>query len=78
MSTFYDSPYLHIHVIPKNNVDLLQKTYKFSHQNMEVTWRNMLNEQSKYIIIDPQELMNPIKNRCPELYDYLETRYYGD
>lgn len=29
--------YLHIHVIPNNNVDLLQKTYKFSNQNMEVT-----------------------------------------
>jgi len=55
---------------------LLQKTYKFSNQNMEVTWRNMLNEQSKYIIIDPQELMSPIKSRYPELYNYLKTRYY--
>ena len=70
--------YLHIHVIPRNNVDLLQKTYKFSNQNMEVTWRNMLNEQAKYIIIDPQELMSPIKSRCPELYNYLKTRYYGE
>lgn len=70
--------YLHMHVIPKNNVDLLQKTYRFSNQNMEVTWRCMLNEQSKYIIIDPQELMSPIKSRYPELYNYLKTRYYGD
>ena len=70
--------YLHMHVIPKNNVDLLQKTYRFSNQNMEETWRCMLNEQSKYIIIDPQELMSPIKSRCPELYNYLKTRYYGE
>lgn len=68
--------YLHIHVIPKNNVDLLQKTYKVSNQMMETTWRSMLNEQSKYIIIDPQELMSPIKGRCPELYNYLKMRYY--
>ena len=70
--------YLHIHVIPNNNVDLLQKTYKFSNQNMEVTWRCMLNEQSKYIIINPQKLMSPIQNKCPELYNYLKTRYYGE
>lgn len=70
--------YLHIHVIPNNNVDLLQKTYKFSNQNMEVTWCCMLNEQSKYIIINPQKLMSPIQNKCPELYNYLKTRYYGE
>ena len=68
--------YLHIHVVPKANADLLGKTYKFSNQNMEATWRNMLNEQLKYIIIDPQELMGPIKSRCPELYNYLKIRYY--
>lgn len=65
-------------MIPKNNVDLLQKTYKVSNQNMEVTWRNMLNEQAKYIIIDPQKLMSPIQNKCPEPYNYLKTRYYGE
>lgn len=68
--------YLHMHVVPKNNVDLLQKTYRFSNQNMEATWRSMINEQSKYIIIDPQELMSPIKSKCPELYNYLKIRYY--
>lgn len=68
--------YLHIHVVPKANADLLGKTYKFSNQNMEATWRNMLNEQLKYIIIDPQELMDPIKSRCQELYNYLKIRYY--
>lgn len=62
--------------VKENYAILLQKTYKFSNQNMEVTWRNMLNEQSKYIIIDPQELMSPIKSRYPELYNYLKTRYY--
>lgn len=68
--------YLHIHVIPPNNVDLLQKKYKISNQMMETTWRSMLNEQSKYIIIDPQELMSPIKSRYPKLYNYLKIRYY--
>lgn len=68
--------YLRIHVVPKANADLLGKTYKISNQNMEATWRNMLNDQLKYIIIDPQELMSPIKSMCPELYNYLKIRYY--
>lgn len=69
--------YLHIHVVPKANTDLLDKTYKVSNQKMETTWRSMLNDQSKYKIIDPQTLMNPIQNWLPELYNYLKMRYYG-
>ena len=69
--------YLHVHIVPKANVDLLEKTYKVSNQNMEDTWRSMLNDQSKYVIVDPQDFMEPIKKEYQELYKYVEIRYYG-
>lgn len=42
--------YMHIHVIPSVNKDLLDKKYSVSGMDMEETWRSMLNDQSKYII----------------------------
>ena len=68
--------YLHVHVIPEANNDLLNKTYKVSGKKMEETWRSMLADQSKYVIIDPQTLMMPILNLYPELTDYLRLRYW--
>lgn len=69
--------YLHVHVVPKANVNLLNRMYSFSNQSMEKTWRSMLKDQSKYLIVDPQDLMNPIRNNHLELCEYLDIRYYG-
>lgn len=69
--------YLHIHVIPKAAIDLLDKKYRVSGKKMEDTWRSMLTDQSKYIIVDPMDLMKPIKNSYPELYQYLSERYWN-
>ena len=68
--------FLHIHVVPQNNVDLLDKEYRISKMNMEDTWRSMIIDQSKYIIVDPEVLMNPICKSEPELWNYLSSRYY--
>ena len=68
--------YLHVHVIPKANHDLLNKTYKVSGKTMEETWRSMLSDQSKYVIVDPQDLMKPIFDLYPELTEYLRLRYW--
>ena len=68
--------YMHIHVIPSANKDLLAKKYSVSGMGMEDTWRSMLSDQSKYIIIDPQELLEPIKDKYPELVSYLRKRYW--
>ena len=68
--------YMHIHVIPSANKDLLDKKYSVSSMGMEDTWRSMLNNQSKYIIVDPQELLEPIKDKYPELVSYLRKRYW--
>ena len=69
--------YLHIHVIPKNDVDLLDKKYRITKMNMENTWRSMITDQSKYVIIDPEDFMEPICASEPELWNYLSRRYYN-
>lgn len=68
--------FLHIHIIPKENHDLLQKKYKVSGENMEVTWRSCLSNQSKYVIIDPKDFLMPISNKYPDLFKYLSLRYW--
>jgi hypothetical protein len=68
--------YMHLHVIPSANKDLLDKKYSVSGMGMEETWRSMLCDQSKYIIVDPQKLLEPIKDKYPELVSYLEKRYW--
>jgi hypothetical protein len=68
--------FLHIHVIPDGNRDLLDKHYKVSGKGMEETWREMLADQSKYIIMTPKKLMEPVVSRYPELALYLMRRYW--
>ena len=68
--------YMHIHVIPSANKNLLDKKYSVSGMGMEETWRSMLSDQSKYIIVDPQKLLEPIKDKYPELASYLKKRYW--
>ena len=68
--------YLHIHIVPKANTDLLEKKYRPAKgKNMEETWRACIVEQSKYMIIDPQDFMQPIKDSRPELWNYLYRVY---
>lgn len=43
---------------------------------MEQAWRDMLNDQSLYHLIDPSDLMKPISETYPELYSYLKERYW--
>jgi len=64
--------FLHIHVIPKADKDLLEKTYRITDKCMKETWLSCLTDQSKYCIVDPQDLMQPIRNSYPELYLYLK------
>lgn len=69
--------YLQLHVIPAGNEALLNKKYKVSGADMESTWRNMLNDQSKYQIISPEKLFEPIVRgqKYPGLVKYLNQRY---
>lgn len=68
--------FLHLHIVPNKNIDLLNKIYKKSGKQMEETWRDMIKDQSKYVLIDPKIFMTPIKESYPELWQYLEQRYF--
>ena len=71
--------YLHLHIVPSANLDLLCKNYKrfpSMTNGMETEWRNHLSNKNLYKIIDPKNFVKPIKQNYPELYSYLETRYW--
>ena len=69
--------YIHIHVIPSENIELLNKEYPCSGNIMESTWRSCLKDQSKYHIISPRDLFSPISsNQYQALTQYLEKRYW--
>lgn len=74
--------YLHLHVVPSENHDLLQHNYKrFNMSNgMEDAWHSVLTEEGskRYLLISPKGLISPIKEKYSELYDYLAKRYYGE
>ncbi len=75
--------YLHLHVVPKSNKDLLCKGFPGVGETMRETWQNMLTDKGKerYILIDPEELLAPIANekkfsKYADLITYLRTRYW--
>lgn len=68
--------YMHIHVIPIANKDLLNKKYKVSGEQMEYTWRNCLKDQSKYLIVDPKLFLSAIEVEYTDLIKYLCNRYW--
>ena len=72
--------FLHINVIPKNNKSFVGKKYKISGDTLEATWRSCLKDQSKYQIIDPSDLFEPLKGneKYKDLIAYLEKRYWND
>lgn len=70
--------FVHIHVCPTENKELLNKWYAevTDKPSMEEAWREMLSNQSLYHLVDPKELMQPIAKTYPELYNYLQSRYW--
>ncbi len=77
IETIKTDDYIHIHVIPAGNNQLLHKTYPCSSMNMEDTWRSCLKDQSKYVIISPSKLLAPVDyGQYNVLLDYLKNRYW--
>jgi hypothetical protein len=69
--------FIHVHVIPQENSDLLDKKYPCSEKEMKATWIEHLHDDSKYKIISPKELLANIDtNKYSELKNYLEKRYW--
>jgi hypothetical protein len=76
LETIKADNYLHVHVIPAENKDLLNRVYKCSGQDMETTWRKLLKDQTKYQIVTPSKLLNRIDSlKYKDLLNYLKTRY---
>ncbi|HZK38106.1 MAG TPA: hypothetical protein VFC98_04370 [Clostridia bacterium] len=70
--------FIHIHVIPKENKELLEKLYVPSDKNLEDTWRSLIEDQNKYKILTPEELFEPINTSAEydNLVKYLQERYW--
>ena len=69
--------FIHCHVIPQENSDLLDKSYLCSDKKMEATWRECLEDQSKYKIITPPNLLvNIDPKKYADLVKYLKERYW--
>jgi hypothetical protein len=74
------SDYYHIHVIPDENVDLLNNITSdgMEGDNISDAWKRTLKDPDKYIHISPKNLLNP----CSKFIDtksflsYLEKRYW--
>ena len=53
--------FLHIVVIPNKNKSILSSRYKISNMNLENTWRNVLNDNSKFMIIDNKKIIEALE-----------------
>lgn len=72
---FEADDYLHLHVVPEANVQLLDKSYHCSKKGMVATWKNCLTDPDKYIVISPQKLWGE-QTKDTSIYNYLHTRYW--
>lgn len=71
--------YMHLHIIPNKNKDLLNRIYPCSKMNMEDTWRKCIVNQDKYKIISPNDLLkNVFSTKYNELKKYLSIRYWNE
>lgn len=70
--------FLHLHIIPEDNANLLHKKYKCSGKDMETTWRQYLHDTSKYKILAPENFLERIDRiKYQELISYLTIRYWN-
>ena len=71
--------YIHLHIIPKENKDLLNRLYLCSKMNMEDTWRKCIVNQNKYKIISPHDFLRKVSDvKYNELKKYLSLRYWNE
>ena len=70
ISKDYAVDFFHINIIPKENTELRKA--------VENEFKPMLTKEAKFKIIDPQDLLSPLKgnDKYKDLLTYLETRYW--
>ncbi len=77
IETIKADDFIHIHVIPDGNHELLAKIYKCSDKAMSKSWYSCLKNKDKYILRSPQSLLAPIQNpQYQNLLFYLKERYW--
>ena len=69
--------FIHVHVMPKENEQLLYRKYKYSERGLEDTWRSQISNQKKYKWATPEEIAHLISqsSKYAELVEYLNVRY---
>lgn len=70
--------YIHVHVVPRGNNELLQKKYPCSGgKDMLTTWKEQLKNPNKYVLISPAELFSRLScDDWKELIYTLKKRYW--
>jgi hypothetical protein len=72
---FEADDYLHLHVIPDENAELLDKKYPCSGKGMKETWKSCLTNPDKYVVLSPAKLWEKQESDTG-IYRYLEQRYW--
>lgn len=72
--------WLHIHVIPKENVELRKRitSKNLIGNTLEESWKKLLKFPEKYIVVSPEDFIKPICN-CADtksVLNYLGKRYW--
>ncbi|MGI6390678.1 MAG: PGN_0703 family putative restriction endonuclease [Kiritimatiellia bacterium] len=67
--------YLHLHVVPEDNAELLDKSYPCSNKGMIDTWESCLNYPEKYTVVHPNQLWSK-QSKDTAIYEYLSKRYW--
>lgn len=70
--------YIHVHVVPMGNNELLHKRYPCSKgKDMFTTWKSQLKDPQKYVLIDPAEFFSKLScEKWKDLICYLKARYW--
>jgi len=69
--------YIHVHIIPNENEELLYKKYRASKKPLRETWLDNLKDKEKYVIISPLDFIRNIdNNKYSDLLSYLQERYW--
>lgn len=67
--------FLHLAVISNKNKSMLSSIYKISNMNLEDTWINVLNDNSKFMIIDNKKIIEALETLLQLIeYDYIDYK----
>jgi hypothetical protein len=78
IETIKAKEFIHAHIVPNENKELLQYEYPASKKGMLETWESCLTDKNKYRLIEPKHLLEKIdKTKYQLLIEYLTTRYWS-